>query len=167
MIAETIHILFKFLDVIPMVLSVLILTCVSYFVAEIISKMVKRFMPIRFDPAIRSFVPKATKMAIIVIGIIMSLSIAGMSATGITTTVGLGAVAIGMSLKDIFTNAIQGFMILTNHPFRLGDEITVGEHTGKVIKINLLHTKLEDNFASIVLIPNTKIFSEIVTVKKY
>lgn len=165
MILETLHILFKFLDVIPVILSILILTGISWITASTVGKILKKLMPKKMDPALRSFVPKATKIVIFVIGIIMSLSIVGMSANSITATIGLGAVAIGMSLKDLFVNMIQGIVILTSHPFRLGDEVTVKGQTGTVIKIDLIHTRLDCD-GEIKLVPNTVMFSEIIGIKK-
>lgn len=165
MIEQPLHILFKFLDVIPLILSILVLTGISWLTASTVGKILKKLMPRKIDPALRSFIPKATKVVIFVIGIIMSLSIVGMSANSITATIGLGAVAIGMSLKDLFVNMIQGIVILTSHPFKIGDEVTIKEQTGIVQKIDLLHTRLDCD-GEIKLVPNTVMFSEIIGIKK-
>ena len=165
MLEKILTILIGYLDIIPAILSFAILVLLTIIVSNIIAKITKFLMPKNIDPVFKSFVPKLTKYVVLIFGLALDLSMAGMNVTSITAMFGMSSLAIGMALKDLFTNGIQGFMILIHHPFNIGDEITIGSATGKVIKISLMYTKLDCN-GEFKLIPNNKVFSEIIAIKK-
>lgn len=165
MLEKLSSILVGYLDIIPIVVSFVIMVALTVFVANIVAKIVKYFLPKSVDPVLATFIHRATKFFTFIFGIILVLGLTGMSTGGIAAMFGISSLAIGMSLKDLFCNTIQGIMILVNRPIKLGDEITVGTATGNVMRIGLMYTRL-DCGTDEKLVPNNKIFNEIVTVKK-
>jgi small-conductance mechanosensitive channel len=116
-------------------------------------------------PELRSFIPGASGVFAFILGIAITLKVVGLETGNLMTMLGLSTIAIGMSFKDVFVNTIQGVMIIINHTFSVGDEITVRDATGIVVKIDLMYTKI-DTGTEIKYIPNSAMFSEIVTLKK-
>ena len=70
------------------------------------------------------------------------------------------AVVAGVSLSTPLGNLGSGVLLAFTQPIRLGDDITVGEHTGVVQAISLSYTTLAREDGSVVFVPNQKMVSE-------
>lgn len=80
-------------------------------------------------------------------------------------TLGVTGIGISFAMKDIISNLIAGILVLFYQPFKIGNTISAGSHHGKVISIDLRFTTLEKDNKKI-LIPNTIIYTSIITVEK-
>lgn len=78
----------------------------------------------------------------------------------ITITAGFGSL-------DILKNIFAGIMILFDHPFQVGDKISVGNDHGQVIKIGLRSTNIKTNDDSTVIIPNSEVMKKSVANLNY
>lgn len=85
------------------------------------------------------------------------------------TFLGLLTAGLAIALKDIIIDFVGWFVILTKSPFKIGDRIQVGENSGDVIDISILHfTLLEvgkwaeggQSTGRLILIPNAKVLTE-------
>ena len=85
------------------------------------------------------------------------------------TFLGLLTAGLAIALKDIIIDFVGWFVILTKSPFKVGDRIQVGENSGDVIDISILHfTLLEvgkwteggQSTGRLILIPNAKVLTE-------
>lgn len=89
--------------------------------------------------------------------IVAYLLIAGIFAPPKETLIALGAslaIALGFAAQDILRNIFGGFMILLDHPFQVGDKITVGDHYGEVTQIGLRSIRITTPDDNSVTIPN-------------
>ena len=77
---------------------------------------------------------------------------------------GIGSVAIGFAFRDIFQNFLAGIIILLTEPFTLGDQIIVGNFEGTVEQIETRATFLRTYDGRRIVIPNSTLFTESVTV---
>lgn len=165
MLEKMLHILISYLDIIPIVLSGTLLIAFTVFLSKLVGEIVRYFLPKTLDHVLLIFIPRAVKFFTFIFGTMIALSLAGVNTTSLTTMFGISSLAIGMALKDLFVNTIQGLMIVINQPFTAGDEITVNGATGTVMRIGLMYTRLDCGTEE-KLVPNNKIFTEIVSVKK-
>ena len=78
---------------------------------------------------------------------------------------GIGSVAIGFAFRDILQNFLAGILLLLNEPFRIDDQIVVGDYEGTVENIETRATTIRTYDGSRVVIPNATIFTESVLVK--
>jgi small-conductance mechanosensitive channel len=69
------------------------------------------------------------------------------------------AVVAGVSLSTPLGNLGSGVLLAFTQPVRLGDRITVGEHTGVVERISLSYTALVTDEGPYVFVPNTTMVS--------
>jgi small-conductance mechanosensitive channel len=82
--------------------------------------------------------------------------------------IGILTVAFTVSIQDILKDLVAGFYILMERPFRIGDQITIGDlgnvasHTGRVEDIQIRATKLRLVSGEEVAVPNTLVFGSIV-----
>ena len=64
-----------------------------------------------------------------------------------------------LAAEDILGNVAGGLVILSSHPFALGDFIEAGGTSGTVREIGLNHTKLETANGQMILMPNKDLSS--------
>jgi small-conductance mechanosensitive channel len=69
------------------------------------------------------------------------------------------AVIFGVSLSTPIGNVGSGVLLAFTQPVRLGDRITVGEHTGDVREITLSYTTLVTEDGNHVFVPNQMMVS--------
>jgi small-conductance mechanosensitive channel len=67
------------------------------------------------------------------------------------------ALIAGLALTTPLGNLGSGVLVAFTQPVRLGDRVTVGEHTGFVEEINLIYTELVTDDARRVFLPNTQL----------
>src|SRR5438477_13108758 len=72
---------------------------------------------------------------------------------------GFLALAFSLAFQDILKNFIAGIFMLLERPFRLGDEITVDDHTGIVENIEMRTTTLRTSDGEQVLTPNSLVYT--------
>jgi len=77
---------------------------------------------------------------------------------------GIGSVAIGFAFRDILQNFLAGIIILLTEPFRIGDQIVVSGYEGLVENIETRATFLKMYDGRRVVIPNSTLFTDSVTV---
>ncbi len=93
-------------------------------------------------------------------------SLWGIDITALLASAGIAAMAIGMAMKDTLADIIAGILILTDPPFRIGDNIQIdGRIRGTVKKIGMRNTRIftDENIEIIVpnaLIGNSKVINE-------
>jgi small conductance mechanosensitive channel len=71
------------------------------------------------------------------------------------------ALVAGVALSTPLGNLGSGVLLSFAQPVRLGDRITVGEHTGVVRAISLSYTTLVSDEGPYVFVPNQKMVSEV------
>lgn len=104
--------------------------------------------------------------AITTIGILFAVAAAfpGFSAANLVGALGIGGIAIGFAFKDVFENFLSGILILVTRPFRIGDQIIYDKYEGTVEDIHIRATWLKTYDGRRVVIPNSDLFTNSVTV---
>jgi len=80
---------------------------------------------------------------------------------------GILTVVFTVAIQDVLKDLFAGFYILMEHPFHIGDQITIGDqvnltgHTGKVEDVQIRTTKLRLVSGEEVSVPNALVFSNI------
>lgn len=109
---------------------------------------------------------KVSRIGVWTIGILLAcvLAFPGFELGDIIATLGIGSVAVGFAFQDIFKNFLAGIILLVEEPFRIGDEIVIGDYEGKVENISIRTTKLRTFSGERVLLPNSTVFTDAVKV---
>lgn len=89
------------------------------------------------------------------------LSHFGINVTAFAAALGIGGLAISLAARDTIADAIAGFIILVDRPFRIGDRIEIqGVDTwGDVADIGLRTTRIRTRDNRMVIVPNSMIGS--------
>lgn len=133
-----------------------------------IAKFVKRIIiqvseKLELDPHLTNFFAQVSRVLFILFGLVTALGTAGINVSALVAGLGLTGFALGFAFKDTISNILSGVLILLYRPFSITDKIKVAGFEGKVISVDLRYTKL-DSEEGIVLIPNSKCFTDPVVV---
>ncbi len=92
-----------------------------------------------------------------VVGLIIFLNRFGVDVTALGAALGLGGLAITLAAQDTIADAIAGFIILVDQPFRVGDRIEIqGAGTwGDVMGIGLRSTRIRTRDNRAIILPNS------------
>lgn len=109
-------------------------------------------------PLIKLMTMMVRILAVIIFTSIL-LSYFGVNVYALAAALGLGGLALSLAAKDTLADAIAGFIILIDQPFRVGDRIEIqGVGTwGDVTDIGLRTTSIRTRDNRMVIIPNSTI----------
>ena len=97
------------------------------------------------------------------LGVILALSILGVSTTSLAVVFGALSIGIGFGLQNIFNNFISGIILLLERPIQVGDAIEIGGIWAEVKKINVRATIVQTFDNASLIIPNSEFISSQVT----
>ena len=113
---------------------------------------------------------KLAQTGVVTVGILVTLTIIfpSFQPVDLIQLLGIGSVAIGFAFHDIFQNFLAGVLLLLTGPFHVGDEISIdkseGKYEGSVEDIQTRATTLRTYDGRRVVIPNSDLFTNSVTV---
>jgi small conductance mechanosensitive channel len=93
----------------------------------------------------------------VAIGTIISLTTLGINIGPLLAGAGLIGVAVSLASQNLIKDAINGFLIILEDQYALGDVIAVGDVAGLVENLNLRITQLRDAEGRLITIPNSEI----------
>jgi MscS family membrane protein len=113
----------------------------------------------RFDelePVI-TLLSRLARLVAVVFGLIILLGHFGINVTGFAAALGIGGLALSLAAQDTLADAISGFIILLDRPFRVGDRIEIqGVGTwGDVTEIGIRTTRIRTRDNRMVIVPNS------------
>ena len=133
---------------------------ISKSVKSVITKGTKR---LKIDNNLGALIARVSSVTIIIFGIITALGTLGVNVSALVAGLGLTGFALGFALKDTISNLLSGVLILLYKPFNIGNTIKIAGYEGGVVSIDLRYTELNSN-GDKVLIPNSKLFTDPITV---
>ena len=104
------------------------------------------------------------KGTILILGILITLSVIGISITPLITALGVGGIAVALALQDTLANLFAGVHLLIEKSIRVGDFIRLETgQEGYVEDITWRTTRIRMLPNNMVIIPNNKLSQSIVT----
>ncbi|HCF27332.1 MAG TPA: mechanosensitive ion channel protein MscS, partial [Cyanobacteria bacterium UBA11049] len=91
------------------------------------------------------------------IGILFALSTLGVNLAPVLAGAGLIGVGISLAAQSLIKDAINGFLIIVEDQYAVGDVINVGDVGGMVENLNLRITQVRDGEGRLITIPNSEI----------
>lgn len=109
---------------------------------------------------------KLAQSGVILMGLLVVLSILfpSFNPGDLIQLLGIGSVAIGFAFHDLFQNFLAGILLLLTAPFKIGDQIVVQQFEGTVEDIAMRATTIKTYDGRRIVIPNTDLFTNSVTV---
>jgi len=116
-----------------------------------------------FDRGVRDAIKKLLHYALVLVGFLLAMSLAGLELKNFAVLAGALGVGIGFGLQDVVNNFVSGLILLFERPVKVGDGILIDGEYGVVCKIGLRSTVVETLDQSEVIVPNSQIISQKVT----
>jgi len=100
---------------------------------------------------------------------IMLLQHFGYDITAFVATLGVGSLAVALAAQSTFSDMINGFIIMVDRPFRIGDRIELQDLNtwGDVVDIGLRSTRILTRDNRMVVVPNTTIGKSLIVNHSY
>ena len=148
----------------PRVIGAVVIVVVFWILAKIATKIINGAAErLNVDGNISSLLARTIRVTLITFGVVSALGTLGINVSALVAGLGLTGFALGFALKDTISNLLSGVLILLYRPFGKGNRIRISGYEGVVVSIDLRYTKL-DSEGNKVLIPNSKLFTDPVTV---
>jgi small conductance mechanosensitive channel len=116
----------------------------------------------KFDPTLAKFLSNMLRWLILVLALLTSLNVFGVTATSFAAVLGAVTLAIGLGFQSSLSNLAAGVMLLIFRPFKVGDMVNIGGQLGKVNEIDLLMTEIDTPDGRRVILPNNQIFGAVI-----
>jgi small-conductance mechanosensitive channel len=151
----------------PRLILAAIVVVFFYFLSWLVKKIVRRTTSMdSSNRTLRMAMGRIVQAAVIIIGALVAFAAAfpGFTPANLISALGVGGIAIGFAFKDIFENFLAGILILVTRPFRIGDQIIYDRYEGTVEEIHTRATWLKTYDGRRIIIPNSELFKNSVTV---
>ena len=146
-------------DLFKVAVAIVILVA-FYLLARVVRTLTgKELKRANADPQVALLVNRIVFLAALVIGVVAAFSELFGSPALVFGGFGFLALAFSLAFQDILKNFIAGLFMLLERPFRLGDEITVDNHTGIVENIEMRATTLRTSEGEQVITPNSLVYT--------
>ena len=139
------------------ILTLLICLLVSRLLLKLAKKLLHRGK--KLNDRLRQIILTAIKVVLYVLTGIITAGALGMNTTSVTALVSVLTLGVTLAAEDILGNVAGGLVILSSHPFNIGDEIEISGTVGVVREIALNHTKVETCNGQFVMLPNKELSS--------
>ena len=107
--------------------------------------------------ALAALLRRLAQIAVVTVGLLIALYLAGVNLTAGLAGLGIGGVAIAFAAQKTIENLFGGIMIISDQPVRIGDVCRIADVTGTVVDIGLRSTRIRTRDRTIVTFPNGQI----------
>lgn len=152
----------------PHIFSALVILTVGWYLSGKLTNIIgNTIRKAKVDEGIITFFVSIIKILFRIIVILAALSKVGINISSMIAALGATFVTVGIALKDSLSNIASGTIIIINKPFKVGDFLEVGTHSGRVVRIELMFTTLITPDDKELIVPNSKLTScEIINCSK-
>lgn len=95
------------------------------------------------------------KYIIYLIAIILIFSVYGIDLKGVFVSIGIVGIVVGFAAKDIISNFMSGFFLISDKSLKVGDIMSINSLKGEILKIGFRNTTIKDENGTIITIPNS------------
>jgi small conductance mechanosensitive channel len=122
--------------------------------------ILKAFGRTQVDATLVRFLASAARYGLLIVALVSCLGTFGITATSFAAVIGAAGIAIGLAFQGTLSNLAAGVMLLIFRPFRVGDTIKVGAHSGTVKALELFSTVLVTADNRRVVLPNSSLSNQ-------
>lgn len=143
-------------NVLAAIVTLIICLIVNKALLRVVAKLLART---KLEDQIRKYMQGAIKLVLYVISALIVVDSLGIPITSLVAVLSAGSLGITLAAEDTLGNMAGGLVIMSSHPFAIGDFIEASGSSGTVTEISLNHTKLLTPNGQMVLLPNQELAS--------
>jgi small conductance mechanosensitive channel len=150
----------SFITNLPNILLASLVLILAFYLSKKISKKVINSLNKRVQQnSVKSLIGSAISIAIVVLGIVLSLGILNLdqALNSLIAGAGVAGIAIGLAVQGTLSNTFSGISLSIKNDINVGDFIESNGFAGTVEEINLRDTKIRTVDNNLVIVPNNSI----------
>ena len=141
-------------------LSAAVTLVVCLLAIRILGNLLRRLLSrTRLDSRIQKYALSGVKLILYIAAALIVAETLHIPMTSLVALLSVGSLGITLAAEDILGNVAGGLVILSSHPFSIGDYVEVSGTSGTVHEIGLNHTKLVTPDGHLVMLPNKELAS--------
>jgi len=110
--------------------------------------------------SLRKMAVNAMRSILLLVGLMLALSTAGIDLTALSVFGGAIGVGLGFGLQKLAANYVSGFVILAERSLRIGDLVKVDNFEGTITDINTRYTVLRAAGGREAIVPNETLMTQ-------
>ena len=154
---------FSKLTLVKLLYAAVLLVLCAVLIRLILKAADKLFSHSKLDHTIFGFLRTAAKAILIFITTMLVAGTLGIDTSSLLAILSVAGLAVSLSIQDSLSNLASAVVLLTTHPFKVGDFIEVGGKSGTVRQIGVFHTQIATPDNQLVYLPNSHITSAEIT----
>lgn len=146
------------------VLGAVVILLVGNLISKLVFNGIKRACQRthRIDATICTFLAQVSRYTVMTFTLVAVLTTFGVETTSLVAALGAVGLAVGLAVQGTLSNFAAGLMLIIFRPFHIGEYIEASGVAGTVREISLFTTEL-DTFDNLrVVVPNGKIWGEVI-----
>lgn len=137
------------------ILTAVIVLVVCLVVIRLLLKLVRRLLSAsRLDGRVQKYLLSGVRLVLYLLSAIIVVGSLGIDMTSLVALLSVASLGVTLAAEDVLANVAGGLVILSAHPFAIGDYIEVSGTSGTVEEITLNYTKLVTPDGLLVMLPN-------------
>ena len=152
-----------FQNIVSVVWQLVLSTIVFYLIAHFGKKIINKYLAKRTDTlskraqTISALVNSIFQYTMIFFYLYAVLTIIGIPVGTLIAGAGVVSLAIGLGAQGFMSDLVNGFFILSEGQFDVGDNIQIGTDSGTVTQLGLRTTRIMTSDGTMIFIPNRQI----------
>ena len=142
----------------PKVLAALATLVIGVLVAKAVTRAIRRLMvKAHLDATLARFLSSIAYMGLVVLVLITAVGQLGVQTTSFVAIIGAAGLAVGFALQGSLGNLAAGVMIILFRPFKAGDFVEAGGHSGVIEEIQIFATVMRTGDNKKIILPNSSV----------
>ena len=138
--------------------AAILVTCLI--VIRLLMKLIRRLLSqSKLDERVQRYMLSGIRLVLYIVAGIITAECLEIDMSSLVALLSVGSLGVTLAAEDILGNVAGGLVILSSHPFSIGDFIEADSTSGTVEEINLNHTKLITPEGVLVMLPNKELAS--------
>lgn len=137
------------------ILTAAVILVICLVVTRLILKVVRRVLSAsKLDSRVQKYLLSGGRLLLYLLTAILVVGSLGVDMTSLVALLSVASLGVTLAAEDVLANVAGGLVILSAHPFMIGDYIEASGVSGTVEEITLNYTKLVTPDGLLVMLPN-------------
>ncbi len=117
-------------------------------------------LDLKTNQTMGAFFENIFRFIVVAAALLVVLEMLGVPVGSLIAGAGIAGLAVSLAAQSTLTNLIAGITLVLEHPFGIGDFITLGEFSGTVEDVSFRSTRLRTPDNVVVVVENNKVCAE-------
>lgn len=137
-------------------LPAIVILLIGFLLVKLLMKLLDKVLSrSKLDKTAFTILKSCVKVLLYTLVLLIAAGSLGIDVTSLVAIVSVISLAISLAVQSLLANVVSGVMLLTSHPFRVGDHVQLGTDSGIVKEIGLYYTKIDAFSGEMICIPNS------------